>query len=184
MLRSVFDWMEDSAVRSVFDWMDVSLPGSIFLRESSYGYAAMLVVHALSMGIFFGLIVMMDLRLVGIGNRRTTFSELQKSLFPWQMGFMALNSVSGLLLFYSQPMRYYPKMYFWMKLGVMVLAGLNALAFHQTTYRWVAAWDRNTWPPLGARVAGVLSIALWSLVLIFGRLTAYEWLTYPVAYNF
>ena len=184
MLRRLFDWMEDSAVRSVFDWMDVSLPYSIALRESSYGYAIMLVAHAITMGIFFGLIAMMDLRLVGIGNRRTPFSELQKSLFPWQMLFMVLSSLSGLLLFYSQPMRYYPKMYFWMKLVVMVFAGVNALAFHRTTYRWVAAWDSAAVTPLGAKVAGVLSLVLWAVVLMFGRLTAYEWLTYPVTYNF
>ena len=170
--------------RSIFLWLDVNLPGTIFLRESLYGYAAMLTSHAVTMGIFFGLILMMDLRLVGVGSRRSSFSELQKSLFPWQMLFMVLSSLSGLLLFYSQPMRYYPKMYFWMKLVVMVFAGVNALAFHRTTYRWVAAWDSAAVPPLGAKVAGVLSLVLWAVVLMFGRLTAYEWLTYPVTYNF
>ena len=75
--------------------MDVNLPGSIFLRESSYGYAAMLVSHAVTMGVFVGLIAMMDLRLMGIANGVRQFSQLQKSLFPWQMGFMIASSVSG-----------------------------------------------------------------------------------------
>ena len=165
-------------LRSAFLWMDVNLPGSIFLRESSYGYAAMLVSHAVTMGVFVGLIAMMDLRLMGIANRRTPFSQLQKSLFPWQMGFMIASSVSGLLLLYSQPLRYYGKLFFWWKLGLMVLAGVNALAFHLTTYRSVGAWDSDASPPLVAKVAGGLSLVMWAVVLMFGRLTAYEWLTY------
>lgn len=165
-------------LRGAFLWMDANLPGSVYLRESSYGFATLLVSHAITMGIFVGLIVMMDLRLVGVGNRRTSFSQLQKSLFPWQMGFMVAASVSGLLLFYSQPLRYYGKVFFWMKLGVMVFAGVNALAFHLTTYRSVAAWDSDAATPVGAKVAGVASLVLWAVVLMFGRLTAYEWLTY------
>ncbi len=164
--------------RSIFLWLDVNLPGTIFLRESLYGYAAMLTSHAVTMGIFFGLILMMDLRLVGVGSRRSSFSELQKSLFPWQMIFMVLSSITGILLLYSQPMRYYGKVFFWMKMGAIALAGLNALAFHLTAYRSVAAWDTDLKTPAAAKFAGVASIVLWALVLMFGRLTAYEWLTY------
>ena len=50
--------------RSIFLWLDVNLPASVFLRESAYGYAAMLTSHVVTMGIFFGLILMMDLRLL------------------------------------------------------------------------------------------------------------------------
>ena len=164
--------------RSIFLWLDVNLPGTIFLRESLYGYAAMLTSHAVTMGIFFGLILMMDLRLVGVGSRRSSFSELQKSLFPWQMIFMVLSSITGILLLYSQPMRYYGKAFFWMKMGAIALAGLNALAFHLTAYRSVAVWDTDLKIPAAAKFAGIASIVLWALVLMFGRLTAYEWLTY------
>ena len=164
--------------RSLFLWLDANLPGSIALRESNYGFAIFLTSHAITMAIFFGLIMMMDLRLAGVGSRHTSFSQLQKSLFPWQMAFMVLNATTGILLFYSQPLRYYGKVFFWMKMGVMLLAGLNALAFHLTAYRSVAAWDNDLKPPPAARFAGIASIVLWTLVLFSGRLTAYEWLTY------
>jgi hypothetical protein len=75
--------------------------------------------------------------------------------------------------------RYYGKLFFWMKMGVMVFAGLNALAFHLTAYRSVAAWDTDAKTPMAAKFAGIASIVLWAVVLMFGRLTAYEWLTYP-----
>jgi hypothetical protein len=91
---------------------------------------------------------------------------------------MALSAISGGLLLYAQPMRYYGKVFFWTKIALLGLAGVNALIFHVTTYRSVAEWDNDPVPPFGAKLAGGLSIALWAGVVVFGRLTAYPWLTY------
>src|SRR5438034_5163838 len=75
-------------------------------------------------------------------------------------------------------MRYYGKALFWTKMVLMGLAGVNALYFHMTTYRSVAKWDKDPMLPYAGRVAGVLSLVLWAGVIIFGRLTAYNWVTY------
>jgi hypothetical protein len=164
-------------IRALFEWIDV-MPSSIALRESTYGYAVVLTAHLVSMCLFAGLILMMDLRLVGWGNLRTPISELQKRLFPWQMVGFALSALTGLLLVYSQPFRYYGKVFFWTKMVLMALAGVNAMAFHFTTYRSVAAWNTDRVGPLAARVAGFASLALWASAAVLGRLTAYNWLTY------
>jgi hypothetical protein len=165
------------SLRSWFEWVD-AFPSSIAIRESLNGYNILLTSHVLSMCLFAGLVIMMDLRLAGIGNLRTPFSQIQRRLFPWQMLGMTASTITGLILLYGQPMRYYGKALFWTKLGLMVLAGVNALFFHLTTYRSVAEWDRDPVVPFGARVAGVLSLVLWAGVVIFGRLTAYNWFTY------
>lgn len=162
----------------LFEWMDANLPGTYVLRDSIYGFSILLTAHVVAMCFFLGLILMMDLRLAGWGHRHTPISQMQRRLFPWQMVGFAFVALSGMLLFYSDPLRYYPKVYFWMKLGVMGLAGVNALAFHFTTYRSVAEWDTAPVPPPAVRLAGIVSIVTWSVVLIFGRLVAYEWLTY------
>jgi hypothetical protein len=164
-------------IRSWFEWVD-AFPSSIAIRESIYGYPALLTAHVVGMCLFSGLIIMMDLRLAGVAYRQTPVSQIQKRLFPWQMFGMALSAMTGSLLFYGQPLRYYGKAFFWMKVAFMILAGLNALAFHFTTYRSVAKWDTDTGLPFGARLAGVLSLALWAGVVLTGRLTAYNWLTY------
>ena len=161
---------------SWFQWVD-AFPSSVYLRESEYGFPVFLTIHVVSMGLFAGLIVMMDLRLVGVAYRWTPLTQIQKRLFSWQMLGLAVSSISGLLLLYAQPMRYHGKVLFWVKMGLMGLAGVNALAFHLTTYRSVSKWDTNIVPPLWARMAGALSLLLWAGVVIFGRLTAYEWLS-------
>ena len=165
------------SLRGAFEWMD-ALPSSIWLRESLYAFPILLTAHVITLAMFAGLVVMMDLRLVGIAHKGTPFSQIQKRLFPWQMVGMVLSFTTGLLLFYSQPMRYFGKVYYWLKLALLVLAGLNALVFHFTTYRSVASWDTDAGPPVGAKWAGGLSIAMWAGIVAFGRMSAYDWLTF------
>ena len=123
------------------------------------------------MAVFGGLILMMDLRLAGWGNLKTPISQLQKRLFPWQMLGMALSTVTGLLLVFAQPFRYYGKVFFWVKMALMVLAGVNALAFHFTTYKTVGEWDTARVALSGARLAGFASLVLWVSAAVLGRLT-------------
>jgi hypothetical protein len=165
------------SVRSVFEWIE-TLSTSTAIRESLNGYPILLTSHVVGMCLFLGLIVMMDLRLAGWGFKRTPLSELQRQLFPWQMVGLVVTSASGLLLFYGQPTRYYGKALFWAKMVLMLGAGINALYFHLTTYRSVDRWDTDAILPPAARVAGVVSLVLWTGVVVFGRLTAYNWFTY------
>lgn len=166
-------------LRSAFAWLDANLPGSVYLRESLFGFPILLTAHVLAMCLFLGLVIMMDLRLAGIGNRRTSFADLQRALFPWQMAGMVLVTITGLALFYAQPLHYYGKAFFWVKMTLLIVAGVNALAFHVTTYRSASTWDvPAAVPPFAARTAGVVSLVVWAGVLVFGRLVAYSWFTY------
>jgi hypothetical protein len=70
--------------------------------------------------------------------------------------------------------RFYDNTYFRIKVGLLLLAGLNAWVFHAVAYRNVAAWDRDLVPPTGARVAGALSLALWAAIVAAGRMIAFS----------
>ena len=164
--------------RDFFVWVS-ELPGSLYLREDAPSFfGTFLTLHVLSMCLFLGLVFMMDLRLLGVAHRDTPITQIQKRLFPWQLVGAIVMSISGLVLFYAQPVLYWGKGFYWVKMLVAVpLAMLNLLVFHFTTYRSVGAWDTSVSPPFGAKLAGVLSIVLWVTVLSFGRLVAYDWWT-------
>jgi hypothetical protein len=147
---------------------------STALRESQYVWSLFEVAHVVCMCLFAGLIIMMDLRLLGIGNMQTPFSQLQKRLFPWQMLGMSLSAATGLVLVYGDPVRFYANIFFWMKMTLMAIAALNAMAFHYIAYFDVNNWD-NKVPPYGAKLAGALGLALWGFVIIAGRLIPYNW---------
>ena len=164
-------WMQ---WRALFEYVN-EFPSSIGIRESIYFYPALLTTHVIGMCVFAGLVIMMDMRLLGIGHSRTPLSQIQARLFPWQMVGMTISAVTGLMLVYAQPMRFYPNVFFWIKSVMMVLAGVNAMAFHLGTYRSIARWDVAPRPPLGARLSGAFGLVLWALVVMSGRLIAYNW---------
>src|SRR5262245_56844605 len=147
---------------------------STALRESQYVWSLFEVAHVVCMCLFAGLIVMMDLRQLGVGNMQTPFSQLQRRLFPWQMAGMTLSAATGLVFVFGDPMRFYSNVFFWMKMTLMAIAALNAMAFHYITYFSVDTWDRKV-PPFGAKLAGALGIGLWAFVIVAGRLIPYNW---------
>lgn len=152
-----------------------SWPSSLFIRESVLLYPFIESAHVLSMAVFLGMVLMMDLRLVGAAFRPATIADVQRRLFPWQLGSLVVVAASGLLLVYAEPMRFYDNAFFRVKLGLLALAALNAASFHVATYRQPSVRDGSGLPPLAARVAGVRSIVLWIGVVFCGRLVAYTW---------
>jgi hypothetical protein len=161
-------------LRGLFEWVS-EFPTSIALRESQFMWPWVIVFHVVAMATFAGLVVMMDLRLLGVGNMQTPFSEVQRKLFPWQMVFMVLSSITGVTLLYADPMRFYVNIFFWIKMLMIVLTAINALAFHYITYNSIANWDTAATTPLGARLSGLVSVVLWALVIVSGRLIPYNW---------
>jgi hypothetical protein len=125
--------------------------------------------------LFAGFVVMMDLRLVGLAFRQTPFSYVQSRLFPWQVVGMGLSSVTGFSLMIIDPLRFYTNIFFWTKMAMLAVAGANAIVFHMTTYKSVAAWDHEVRMPFRARMAGATSLVLWAAIIVTGRLIAYNW---------
>jgi len=72
-------------------------------------------------------------------------------------------------------MRFYVNIFFWTKMLVMVLAGINAMAFHFITYNSVLTWDSRATTPFGAKLSGALGMVLWAIVIVSGRLIPYNW---------
>ena len=107
--------------------------------------------------------------------RRVAVSEVAGRLLPWTVAGFVVMIVTGGLLFYGIPVRTYRNIFFRVKVGLLVLSGLNAWVFHATVYRKVAQWDVQPVPPMRARIAGGLSLLFWSGVVVAGRMIAYNW---------
>jgi hypothetical protein len=149
--------------------------GSIALRESLYMYPLVESVHVLTLCVFVGSAVVMDLRLLGLVLPQVRSSEMAARLFPWMKVGFAVMVITGGLLFYAIPVRAFQNIFFRIKMLTLVLAGVNAWIFHVGIGRRIAEWDRHTSPPAAARAAGMASLALWVLVIVSGRMIAYNW---------
>jgi hypothetical protein len=161
-LLAFFQWLADS-------------PWSIGLHESQYAYPLVESIHVWGLCLFFGTVVMFDLRLLGWIMRSVPVSEVVGRLLPWTVAGFVIMVLSGSLLFFAIPVRSYQNIFFRGKMLLMLLAGLNVWLFHSRVYPKVIAWDSAGVPPKEARVAGALSLVLWTGILFSGRMIAYNW---------
>jgi len=156
------------------EWLQ-NTDGSTALRESILVYPLVETTHVLTLTLFLGLIAMMDLRLLGLTMRQVPMTDIVRRLLPWAIAGFVLSVISGVLLFYSSPVRFAHNIFFRYKLIALVLAGVNAWAFHTGIYRKVSDWDRELLTPRRAKIAGALSLALWASIVVAGRMIAYNW---------
>jgi hypothetical protein len=154
-------------------WL-ASTPWSVALHESHYMFLLILTVHVLTLAVFAGTVVMMDLRLLGVTLGRVPVSEVIARLMPWSAAGFVVMFASGVLLFFAAPVLRYENLFFRVKMAALVLAVVNGWVFHHTTHRRSPAWDRDPSPPRHVKAVGVMSLALWALVITAGRFIPYQ----------
>ena len=150
-------------------------PGSIALHESLFMYPLVESAHVLTLCVFLGMAIMFDLRLLGFTLTRVPITEMKRRLGPWMVAGFVVMVITGAALFYAIPVRSYQSIWFRGKVVALVLAGLNAFVFHATIDRKVEVWDRDSKPPRAARMAGATSLVLWAIIVVAGRMIAYNW---------
>ena len=161
-------------ILSFLEWL-ASTSWSIQLLESLYGWPLLESAHVLSLGLFVGTAVINDLRLLGWTMNSVPVSEVTGRLLPWtRIGFVVMVA-TGVLLFYSNPVDYYHNIFFRLKVVLLSVAGLNAFVFHRGIHRRVAEWDLDAVLPREARMAGAVSLVCWALIVVTGRMIAYNW---------
>ena len=158
----------------ICEWL-AETPWSIALHESLHVYPLVETAHVLSLLLFVGSIIFIDLRLLGATLREAPVTEVTSRILPWTFAGFAVAVVSGALLFYAIPVRTYLSIFFRIKLIVLVIAGANTMIFHRHTTRDTVAWDHDPRPPFRARISGAVSLLSWATIIVMGRMIAYNW---------
>lgn len=161
-------------MEGLLEWLG-STAWSVALLESFWVWPLLESTHVLTIALFVGIVAMNDLRLVGWAMRNVPVSQVTGRLLPWARVGFVLMVITGLLIFYSNPIRYYHNIFFRVKMVLLVFAGLNAFVFHRKIHRRVSEWDQDPVLPREARIAGAVSLVVWAFIVIAGRLIAYNW---------
>jgi Family of unknown function (DUF6644) len=147
---------------------------SITMRESLWAEPIVETAHVLTLALFLGFVLLLDLRLLDVAMRRYRVSQVFQQLNPGMFGGFAVMIVTGLLLFCGDPVIFYSTIFFKGKMIMLVLAGLNVLLFNLTLGKRMAQWDHAPRTPRAVKVAGVVSLVLWVLIVSAGRAIAYD----------
>ncbi|HEY6927059.1 MAG TPA: DUF6644 family protein [Steroidobacteraceae bacterium] len=156
-----------TAVPAVVTWLE-HRPFAISIAESTWFFPIVETIHVMALTVVIGSVAMMDLRLLGVGNKDRPASEVIASSLPWAWSAFAVAFIAGSLMFSSKATSYYVNLPFRIKLVCLGLAALNMLIFHFFTARDMPSWDRGK-PPLGARLAATFSLTLWVIIVAAGR---------------
>lgn len=155
------------AIDEICDWIE-NLPVSVAVREYGWLFPIIETIHVLALITVVGSIGRVDLRLLGLWSSHRRISKLTAEILPWTIGAFGVAAISGGLLFCSHATKYYHDTPFRLKMLALLLAGINLLVFHRITARTLPEWDA-TKPPLAAKMAGGISLALWITILTLGR---------------
>lgn len=150
---------------SFLQWLQ-STPLAIRVGEAWFPWVESL--HVVALALVFGTIFIVDTRLIGLTSRHLPFTHVSDRMLPWTWGAFIAAVVTGVLMFMSNAQGYASNTPFLIKMGLLLLAGLNMLYFQKVTYRTVAQWDSGK-PIPAARAAGLASLTIWTLVIGFGR---------------
>ncbi len=143
------------------------------LRESADMYPIVMSTHLSCIAVFGGMILMTDMRLLGLALKDYTVTEVVSALRPWKRIGGTIMIVMGLLLGSSEADKYYANPFFWWKLTLLALVGVHALIFRPLVYNRTEQIDRSAEIPREAKLAAILSLVLWLGVLTMGRLIGY-----------
>jgi uncharacterized protein DUF6644 len=147
-----------------FQWCEQSGIGNA-IRRSSWLFPLIEAIHLLGLGVIGGAVLVVDLRLLGLGLRRQSTAQLTRDAQPWLVGSLILMIITGGLLFLSEAIKCYYHEAFWFKMTSLFLA----IVFTFTVQRKVTMSDEGRVNPLWGKVVALVSVALWSGVGIGGR---------------
>lgn len=148
---------------------------SVALHESIYAYGWVESTHVLTLTLFLGMLVIIDLRMLGWAFGGFPASVLARRLKqPMLIGF-AVMVVTGLILYFAIPIRTTQSIWFRIKVVLLIVAGVNAWLFHRILRKTAGTWNDRGLPSLKLRAGAGLSLILWIGVVFAGRAIAYDW---------
>ena len=151
-------------------WERIEYSGvGTYIAESTWAFPTLETLHVIALVTVLGTIFVVDLRMLGLTSNKFAVTKTANDTLPLTWGAFVLAAITGLLLFVSKASSYVINPYFLWKMAMLALAGLNMMYFHFFTYRTVEHWDLDPSVPLGAKIAGALSLIFWLAVVFFGR---------------
>lgn len=161
-------WLQD---RDISQWVALS----------DWGYPLLLSVHSIGMSAVVGILAMLNIRVLGI-RQDIPLAALEKYMAVAWLGF-GLNAISGALLFMSAATRLIGNWPFLVKMACVVIGGLLSWVLWQmiqvgpsntpASSRSQVSADCTYAVSANARTVARISLVIWFITILSGRLIAY-----------
>jgi hypothetical protein len=157
---------------AVGGWLEETRVGAA-IAEGRYAFPIIEGIHLIGLAVAVGLLMLVDLRLMGVFLTQVPPRQLHRQLLPYVLAGFGVIVLAGVLLLSSEATTVFASPPWPFKMVFLALGACNALYFEFVSSRRPDALPTTGQLPAGVRAAGAASFALWVLVIICGRLIPY-----------
>ncbi len=157
-LESLAVWFESGIVH---DWM----------VDKFWLFPMMETFHFIGLSFMFGSLLLIDGRVLGICK----FISMKESMkfIPVAIVAFAVNLISGYAFLTSDPNAYLSNLGFQWKIGLIEVAGINALWFWFGEHKTLTQLADGQQAPFSAKLIALISLVLWVAIIVLGRMIPY-----------
>jgi hypothetical protein len=142
----------------------------VAMRSSPWLFPIIATIHLMGLAMIGGAVLVVDLRLLGLGLRRQPVAEIARDAERWLLRSLLISLPTGVLLFMCFATKYYYLTFFWVKMASL----LAVLVFTFSVRRRVTMADETRVSPAWSKLVALVSLSLWTTVAIGGR-----WIGFP-----
>jgi hypothetical protein len=146
-----------------FEWCEATWLGTA-VRDSVWAFPVLEGIHLLGLSLLGGALLVVDLRMLGVGLTAQRISDLAAAARPWLLRALLIMVLTGVPLFLSEAVKCYWNTSFRVKMTVLPLA----LAFTFLVKLRIAR-NETLETSIRSRLAALGSITLWLTVAAAGR---------------
>ena len=155
--------MESELLLPLFEWFEATWLGQ-GVRQSLWLFPVLEAAHLLGLCALGGSLLIVDLRMFGVGLKQQTIAELASKARPWLIGSVVLLLVTGILLGLSEAIKVYYNTSFWVKMWGLLIAIVYTFTYRERVIR-----DEALDTSRRSRLVAVGSLGIWFVVAAAGR---------------
>ncbi len=163
--------------RPLADWL-AATPLSKALSDQPWVVPTSQSIHILAISAVFASALMINLRLLGVGARGRSISQLSDTLIPWMWRGLVVLLLTGSIQTLAEPVRQFVTPAFWAKMTMIAIVTGMTILFVRALRRNAQLWDNASTGPAWAKIFAVISSLMWVAIIFCGRFIAYTWPMY------
>lgn len=147
---------------------------SLTLQTTTWVIPTVQIIHIFCVCFVLGTILMVSLRVWGALLSTTPLQDVVHRFAPWLWASLVVLLATGTVLIIAEPIRELYSLSFWIKMGMIIVAGLVTAFFQVYLRRNAAKFDAGQFSRGAARSVAVVTLAVWLGVAVMGRWIAFD----------
>src|SRR5215469_6763231 len=154
--------MLSESFRPYFEWCGNTWLGAT-VRDTVWAFPLIETFHLLALAVLLGTVLIVNLRVFGLGKSYLPAADIARHLEPWMLGSLAVLIASGIPMAFSEPTKCFESFSFPIKMALIVVGIFSQFTIQR---RWVISSNAS---PHKAKLAAILSIVIWTAVGAAGK---------------